>query len=86
MARQMTIVVIGALRVKTIYNGLNLQCMIKEVKLLDTVKILGVICPCPWAIYMYKFVKFLNVFYSETSWTICIKFHMGPSGERKLTI
>ena len=36
---------------------------------LVTIKVLypglGVICPCPWAIYMYEIVYFLNVFFSE---------------------
>ena len=38
---------------------------------------MGVICPCPWAIYMYKIMKSLII--SETSWTIFTRFYMGPS-------
>ena len=27
----------------------------------------GKCCPCPWAVCRYKFLKFLNAFYSETT-------------------
>ena len=44
---------------------------------------LGIICPCPWAIYMYKIVYCL---FSETAWAIFTRFHMGPSVEMVLPI
>ena len=56
--------------------------MIKEVKLLWYHQNFGGYLPLPCAIYMYKIVKSLNVFFSLTSWTILIRFHMGPSVER----
>ena len=70
-------------------NDWNLQCMIKDVKLFISYhQNLGVICHCPWVMYMYKIVKSLNVFFSETAWTIFTGFHMveGSSVERKLTV
>ena len=60
--------------------------MIKEVKLFSYCQKFGVICPSSWAIYMYKIVKFFDVFFSETSWTFFIRFHMWPSVERMLTV
>ena len=45
----------------------------------------GVIYHCPWAIYMYKIMKILNVF-SETAWANFTRIHIGPSVERILTI
>ena len=45
----------------------------------------GVICPCLMAIYVYKIVESLNIFFSETIWPIFIKCHMGPSVEGLLT-
>ena len=43
-----------------------------------------VICPCHWAIYRYKIVSFLNVFFSI--WEIFTRFHKGPSVNRVLPI
>ena len=37
---------------------------------------LGVVCPCPVAIYMY-----ITIFFSETAWPINAKFHVEPSWE-----
>ena len=42
----------------------------------------GVICPCPLAIYMYKIVQSLNVFFLWNDSAIFNRFHMGPSVER----
>ena len=67
-------------------NGWNLQCMIKVVKLFSYCQNFGVICPCPLVINMYKIMKSLKVFFSETPWTVFTRFHMGPSVERMLTI
>ena len=36
---------------------------LKKWNCLATIKICGVICPCPWAMYMYKIVKSVNVFF-----------------------
>ena len=35
---------------------------------------------------MYRIVKSLIVFFSETAYTVFTRFHMGPSVERMLTI
>ena len=59
---------------------------LEKLNCLATIKILGVICPCPWAVCMYKIVKSLNIFFSETTWTVFFRIHMGPSVERMLTI
>ena len=71
-------------------NDRNLQCMIKVVKCFVRIKILppplGVICPCPCAIYRYKTMKSLNVFFSKTTWPIFTRFHKRPSVEGMLTI
>ena len=47
---------------------------------------MGVICPCPSAMYMYKIVKSLNAFFSEIAETVFTRFYMGFPVERMLTI
>ena len=67
----------------------NLQCMIKVVKCFSYYQKfchLGVLCPCSWAIYMYKIVLFLNAFFCVIVWEIFTRFNMEPSVERVLTI
>ena len=62
-------------------NGWSLQSMIKVVKLFS-------FCQNLWgswrvrgiAIYMYKIVKSLNVFFSETAWTVFTRFHIVHTG------
>ena len=59
-------------------NGSNLQCRIKFLKVFsNNQKCLspGGICPCHWAIYMYKIEKKLNVFFSGNALAIFARFH-----------
>ena len=44
-----------------------------------------IIFPCPWAIYIYKIVQFLNVF-SKTARSIFTRFNMVPSFEGVFSI
>ena len=46
-------------------NGCTLQYMIKVVRLFSYNQNFVI---CPWAIYIYKIVKSLNIFFSETTW------------------
>ena len=55
-------------------NGWNLQCMIKVVKLFSYCRNFGGYLPLPLGFYMYKIVKSLNVFFSETAWTAFTRF------------
>ena len=41
---------------------------------------------CPLAMYMHKIMKCLNVFFSETIWTIVTRFHMEHSVQWKFAI
>ena len=70
-------------------NGWNLQCMIKIVIILVTIKFwpLGIICPCPWAIYMYKIVCLYNIMSSSLKpLEQFLPDYMGRYVERVLTI
>ena len=71
-----------------IFSYLLIKCMIKQQTLLVTIKIPStlVICPCPWAIYMYKISKSLIVFFFETAWLILTRLLFWPSVKGNLSI